>query len=201
MLVTQYLHELIKKMQDNSSPAETIKNWVTLYSDGMYSWAYHKTSRKEVAEDLVQESFLAAVQSIEKFEGKSNPKTWLFSILNNKINDYHRRNFKDLTINDSIGIDLYFDNDEHWKSEQLPHSWTDHSEHLLDNLEFKQTLESCMEKLPENWFSAVQLRYIEEKNGVLICQELDISLTNFWQMLHRAKLQLRKCLEINWFKG
>jgi DNA-directed RNA polymerase specialized sigma24 family protein len=61
-------------------------------------------------------------------------------------------------------------------------------------------LQLCMENLPALWFSAVQLKYLEGKKGELICQELQIAPTNFWQILHRAKLQLRKCLENNWFK-
>jgi RNA polymerase sigma factor (sigma-70 family) len=151
---------------------DTIKCWVELYSDNLYSWALHKTSSKEVAEDLVQETFMAAVQSFGKFEEKSNPKTWLFAILNNKINDHHRNNFRRPTINEETFLNKFFDQNEDWKAEERP----------------------------DNWFSAVQLKYLEEKNGELICQELGITPTNFWQILHRAKLQLRKCLETNWFK-
>lgn len=64
---------------DTSNSTATIKCLVEMYSDNMYSWALHKTSSKETAEDLVQETFLAAVQSFDKFKGDSNPKTWLFS--------------------------------------------------------------------------------------------------------------------------
>ena len=78
--------------------------------------------------------------------------------------------------------------------------WHDDEGHLLDNVEFNNILKSCLDKLPEHWQAAVNLKYIEQKKGDVICQELDIAPTNFWQVLHRAKLQLRKCLEINWFK-
>ena len=81
--------------------AIVIKTWVEAYSDKLYSWCLHKTSSKEIAEDLVQDTFMAAFQAINKFEGKSDPKTWLFSILNNKIADHFRRLYRNPTITES----------------------------------------------------------------------------------------------------
>lgn len=190
----------MQNVMDRSNSAATIKCWAELYTDNLYSWALHKTSSKETAEDLVQETFLAAVQSFEKFKGDSNPKTWLFSILNNKINDHYRSNYRKPKIEDNAIFERLFDKDGQWKSEERPQQWIDDSGHLLDNNEFRITLQHCMKKLPGNWFSAIQLKFIEEKNGEHICQELGITDTNFWQILHRAKLQLRKCLDLNWFK-
>lgn len=185
---------------DTKNPSTTIKSWVELYSDTMYSWALHKTSSKETAEDLVQETFLAAVRHFDKFEGRSNPKTWLIAILNNKINDHYRDSFRKPALADNSLFEKLFDNNLQWKAEERPQQWADETEHLLDNSDFQKTLGNCMQKLPQNWLSAIQLKYLEEKNSELICQELEITTTNFWQILHRAKLQLRKCLEVNWFK-
>lgn len=185
---------------DTTNPTATIKCWVELYSDSMYSWALHKTSSRQTAEDLVQETFLAAVQSFSKFKGNSNPKTWLFAILNNKINDHYRSSFRKPTVNDTTIFETFFDSNDQWKPEQRPQQWADDTGHLLDNDEFQQTLQNCMKNLPENWFSAIQLKFIAEKKSEIICKELGITPTNFWQILHRAKLQLRKCLELNWFK-
>ena len=78
----------------------TIENWVNQYSDALFSWAYYKTSSKETAEDLVQDTFLAAYHKIDSFKGNSQPKTWLFSILNNKIIDYYRLSAKTTKKND-----------------------------------------------------------------------------------------------------
>lgn len=189
---------------DISKPDKTIKCWVDLYSDKMYTWALHKTSRAEVAEDLVQDTFLAAFQSISKFEGKSEPKTWLFAILNNKIAEHFRKQFRNPTITESQSgtslFDTLFDASDQWIKEQRPKQWREEQDNLLDDAAFIKVLQACMGKLPSNWMAAVQLKYLEEKKGELICQELGIAPTNFWQILHRAKLQLRKCLEVNWFK-
>ncbi len=185
---------------DTSNSTATIKCLVEMYSDNMYSWALHKTSSKETAEDLVQETFLAVVQSFDKFKGDSNPKTWLFAILNNKINDHYRSSYRKRVVDGDAIFETLFDSNDQWKTEERPQQWANDTEHLLDNNEFQQTLHHCLKKLPDNWFSAIHLKFMEEKNGEHICQELGITDTNFWQILHRAKLQLRKCLELNWFK-
>lgn len=183
-----------------SNKTNTLKSWVNNYSDTLFTWALHKISSKEIAEDLVQDTFIAAFNSFEKFEEKSQPKTWLFAILNNKINDYHRNNFRNPVLSAAQTKDSYFDEYGNWQPTAMPQNWEDGSEHLLDNSEFKKVLDLCVQRLPKNWYSAIQLKYIDQKNGKQICQELEIAPTNFWQILHRAKMQLRQCLELNWFK-
>lgn len=191
-----------------SNVESEIKKWVELYSDKLYSWALYKTSNKETAEDLVQDTFIVAFQSFNKFEGKSEPQTWLFAILNNKIADYFRKVYKQTTVTESqinkdeskSFFDNFFDSFGKWKKEHQPTEWNNEQINLMDDSDFTNVLQSCLEKLPGNWKAAIQLKYLEEKKGELICQELDISATNFWQIVHRAKLQLRNCLEINWFK-
>ena len=101
--------------------------------------------------------------------------------------------------NDTI-LDIFFESSERWRKDQMPQKWTDDTDNLLDNVEFQQELDNCLKKLPPSCFSAIQLKFIEEKKGNVICQELGITDTNFWQILHRAKLQMRKCLELNWFE-
>jgi len=186
-----------------------LKEWVKTYSDDMLSWALYRTSDRQSGEDLVQETFIAAFKSFDSFKQKSQPKTWLYSILNNKLTDYHRRKFRQQTYTESAlrkedkkaGINDLFDSHDKWNKKREPHSWGPEEENLLDNLEFRTALQGCLEELPENWFSAIQLKYLEEKDGQVICQELEITPSNFWQILHRAKLRLRECLEINWFNS
>ena len=190
-------------MQDEKDVPNTsaiIKSWVELYSDSLYSWTFFKTSNKQTSEDLVQETFMVAVQTFDKFEGNSDPKTWLFAILNHKIYDHYRKNFRKPIVMDNAINEKLFDYNGEWKPEEKPQYWGEETEHLLDNSEFQQALSLCLGRLPENWLSAIQLKYLEEINSEIICQELGITTTNFWQILHRAKLQLRKCLELNWFK-
>ncbi len=189
----------MQNISANSSSKE-IEKWVSLFSDELFTWAFYKISDKELAEDLVQETFLAAYQKINSFENKSEPKTWLFSILKNKIADHFRRSYRNGS-NTTISFEHFFDENENWIPDQKPQKWEMEDEkHLLDNFEFNQTLKNCLQKLPEKWNASIVYKFIEEKNAEQICQELDISPTNYWQILHRSKLQLRKCLEMNWFK-
>ena len=193
---------------NTSNPSETVKYWVTQYADKMYSWAYFKTGSKENAEDLVQDSFLAALTSFSKFEGRSNPQTWLFVILNHKISDHYRKIIRnpvqpektDSYTDPANFFDTVFDRNMGWLKDQVPVAWPLQTENLLDDPDFEKVLSRCMKKLPEKCLSAIQLKYLEEKKAALICQELGVAATNYWQLLHRGKLQLRKCLELNWFK-
>lgn len=192
-----------------SGRTKTIRSWVVLYFDSLYSWAVYKTSSKESAEDLVQETFLVALKSFDQFEGKSTPKSWLFGILRHKITDYHRQKYKHpsaepLATIENEGDVLFgklFNVHGEWNPTESPQPWQEETAHLLDNPDFNKALQDCLKKLPLNWFSAVQLKFLEEKKPEQVCQELGVTPTNYWQIIHRAKLQLRKCLQINWFNG
>lgn len=147
----------------------------------------------------MQETFLAACQSYTNYKGKSNAKTWLFSILKHKIADHYRSKYKNAKeVSPSI-IEQFFDEDDRWKAEFKPTAWTNGTE-LLDDPEFSTTLRNCIESLPVKWSSAVQLKYIKDHDTSIICSDLEITPANFWQIIHRAKLQLRNCLELKWFK-
>jgi RNA polymerase sigma-70 factor (TIGR02943 family) len=181
-----------------------LENWVNQYSDSLFSWALYKTSSKETAEDLVQETFLAAFHKIDTFQGKSQPKTWLFSILNNKIIDYYRLSAKttkqNFSLSEKSGYELsdgLFNDTEHWKNNDINPIW-DQEEELLDNPEFNAAMQDCMEDLPKKWKIALTAKYLTDKNADAICQELEISLSNYWQIVHRAKLLMKKCLEMKW---
>jgi RNA polymerase sigma-70 factor (TIGR02943 family) len=177
-----------------------IKELVEKHTDEMLSWAYHKTSSPEVAEDLVQETFLAALESVEKFRGDSSSKTWLFAILNNKINDHYRKKVYQPALIETTSFADFFGETEGWQKNKKPGKWHE-EENLLDNDEFQKVLQYCLDALPDNWNICVKLKYLSGKKGEEICQEIGITPTNFWQIIHRAKLQLRDCVDGKWFKN
>jgi RNA polymerase sigma-70 factor (ECF subfamily) len=179
--------------------------WVNTYTHDMLSWAAHKVSDVETAEDLVQDSFLAAYHSLEKFENKSSPKTWLMSILNNKIVDHYRQNARSISSNgkftEETATDLsesFFNKQGTWQSsDSFSTIWGDET-HLLDNSAFNEVLQLCLDDLPENWRTAITSKYLIQKSADDICQELGITSSNYWQIIHRAKLMLKKCIEAGW---
>jgi RNA polymerase sigma-70 factor (ECF subfamily) len=174
---------------------------VDTHTSALYSWAHYKVSDPELAKDLVQDTFLVAAERPEAFKGDSSPKTWLFSILNHKIMDVYRKKMRQPVRMDDRGFADFFDRDGNWKKDKRPADWHEEELHLLDNYDFQMVLTECLDALPEKWSTGVKLKYLTEKSGQEICRELGIAPTNFWQIIHRAKLQLRDCVENNWFKN
>jgi len=89
-----------------------------------------------------------------------------------------------------------FDEDDSWIGISEKSDWDELNP--LDNPEFIEILESCLEHLPEKWKIAVLMKYRLDTDTKEICQELDLSITNYWQVMHRAKLMLKKCIDLNW---
>ena len=177
---------------------KALEELVSLHTESLYSWAFHKTSSPTVAEDLVQDTFLAAAEKIAGFKGNSSSKTWLFSILNHKIIDFYRKKTKQQLPFDPQSISAYFEEDGSWQQKKRPKKWDENETHLLDDSDFQAILKMCLDALPEKWNLSVKLKYLMSKKGEEICQELGISTTNYWQMIRRAKLQLRECIENKW---
>lgn len=177
-----------------------LAHWVEQYSQEMFSWASHKVSDADLAKDLVQDTFLAAFEKMDAFQKKSSPKTWLYSILNYKIIDHYRAKVKQPVRIENKTLSTFFTGDGEWISNKKPAKWNEEEGHLLDDLDFNVVLQQCIEALPEKWGAIVKLKYLMNKKGEAICQELGITPTNMWQIMHRSKLKLRECIDNNWFQ-
>lgn len=189
-------------MSAASSAGQRITEWVRLYTKDLLAWAQHRTSDPAAAEDLVQETFLAALERIASFRSDSQPRTWLFAILNNKIADHYRRTARSQTLpfDEERAVAEFFAADGHWTPSRRPAEWTDTDEsQLLDDEEFRAILDECLAALPPQWHSCITLRFLSGADAEAICQELGLSQTNYWQVIHRAKLRLRECLQQHWF--
>lgn len=179
------------------------EEWVHRYTDDLLAWATHKTTALDIAEDLVQDTFLAAYSGLHTFEARSSPKTWLFSILNFKIIDYYRAKAKEQNSEDEISIratqltDQTFDEQGAWANQITNGLWEDET-HLLDDPAFNQVMDICLDDLPPLWRTAITAKYLLQKKGSEISQELGISTANYWQIVHRSKLLLKTCIELKW---
>lgn len=176
--------------------------WVMNYGDYLYSYACLRIDNKELARDLVQETFLAALQSWGKFDGRSSEKTWLTAILKNKIFDVYRKkstslNKQTISIDDSDS-DEFFEESGHWKEGQYPESFGIEESVALENKEFDGILKSCLKKLPPLWKSVFTMKHMDEESSDNICAQLEITTSNFWVISHRTKVSLRDCLQRNW---
>ncbi len=188
-------------MENNTYKIKVIEGWVNQYGDDLFAWAMHKTRSKELAEDLVQETYIACFKSFESFQSKSHPKTWLIAILNNKIMDNYRKKNRLSLIsyenNSMLVADNFFDKNNNWYDEASIDFW-ETKENLGYDEQYKALLKTCLDNLPKKWNLALTYKYLTNKKTEEICQELEISISNYWQIVHRAKLQLKKGMKTSW---
>ena len=182
--------------------------WVDDYGDYLYRYALLRLRDASLAEDMVQETFLAALKASAGFAGRSAPKSWLVGILKNKIADYYRKASRE-----TLFTDLEFLQDEHkeqfiqegpykdgWIHQLGPAEWSPNPGAEFDNGAFWKTFHDCASKLPKNVSRVFLLREMDDVSTDEICALLNITPNNLWVMLHRARMALRRCLEVNWFE-
>src|SRR5579871_1586636 len=170
--------------------------WLSQYGDELYRYALARLRQSQDAEDAVQETLLAAIKTHSPFTGRSHPRTWLMGILRNKVADRLRAAARAAAETDPAELDAWFDAGGHWR--KSPKRWGSPAA-LAESAEFWRVVRSCLTKLPARMAEAFTLRTIEEQGAEAVCRELEISSANLWVLLHRARLRLVRCLEINWF--
>ena len=175
--------------------------WVDNYADSLFSYAFFRVQDRSLAEELVQETFVAALVAREKFKGKSSEKTWFFAILKNKIIDQLRRKYREklqsLETTPEYIVDDFFNEHGEWLVK--PGKWRENPQQDFEQREFVEVLRQCLTGLSANQSDAFTLREFDDVGSEEICKVLGISSTNYWVLLHRARLVIRKCLERNWF--
>jgi RNA polymerase sigma-70 factor (ECF subfamily) len=160
---------------------------------------------QSLAEDAVQETLMAAMQAIDRFEGRSSLKTWVFSILKRKIIDAMRSARREIAASQLTGgseaerdFDELFDERGFWHTERKPQRWTE-PEDSLEQQQFWRIFELCLDHLPARTAQVFSMRELLGLDTDEICKELGISTSNCWVILHRARMGLRLCLEEQWF--
>jgi RNA polymerase sigma-70 factor (TIGR02943 family) len=180
------------------------EQWVDLYADALFSFALKFITQPDQAQNLVQETFLAALKNRSGFKGNSSEKTWLLGILKHKITDHLRLKYKEVPasqlVEENMHIEQFFDNARDGHLAKEPGHWEFNPAALIENKEFWLAFNACISKLPEKTAQAFSLRELDDLDSREICKVLGISSTNLWVLLHRARLQLRQCLELNWFE-
>lgn len=182
-----------------TSAADT---WLAEHGDALYRYAYFRVYDSGTAEDLVQETLLAAWRAHGNFRGESAERTWLTGILKHKIIDHLRRAHREVAIEDlaadADAVDRLFADEsrDHWRVK--PAAW-EHPDGALESSEFWDALRDCLAALPAQQAAAFAATEIEGLSVAEFCKNTDISSTNLYVTLHRARLRLRECLEQNWF--
>lgn len=177
--------------------------WLAEHGDVLFRYALAHTHNRAAAEDAVQETLLAALSAYQTFRGGSTERTWLIGILRHKVIDHARKAAREPRSQDpQAGGDPATDEftpSGKWRAG--PRSWGGNPHEAFEKQEFWDVFEKCLGRLPPRTATAYTLREMDELPTEEICELLESSATNLWTLLHRARLWLRKCLEMNWFTG
>lgn len=188
----------------NSAGPETLLkplHWVDVHGDYLYRFAVARVRRRDVAAELLQETFVAALAAQQSFLGNASERTWLTGILKRKIVDWlrirMRRSTRELPLPDPT-IDEMFDTTGHWVNKPAYGTSNDPS-CRLEREELQRSLTGCLDKLPTTLRTVFVLRYIDEQETLAVTQQLNITANHLWVLLHRARLRLWSCLRRHGF--
>jgi len=190
---------------DKSPQLDDPASWVDLYGNLLYRFALFRVKNPSIAEELVQETFLAALKSRANFQGRSTARTWLIAILKHKIVDHIRQLIREPAsdrveaLSDTFANDPVegnFKDDGGWLNR--PAKWDVNPMKIYEQKEFMAILYRCLADLPERQSQAFMMRELDGLSTEEICKSLNISATNSWVMLYRARMWLRQCIEKNW---
>ena len=184
-------------------PDPSFEQQLVAHRDYLARFALLQLRNQAWAEDAVSETIVAALANPQSFANRSQLKTWLVGILKHKVMDVFRHNARTVALDvdpDSDGHDeldaLVFKADGHF--ETMPSSWGN-PEQEMNSRQFMQMLEACTEKMPVMLGRVFLMREWLELSSEEICAELSLTATNLYVTLHRARLRLRECLDLNWF--
>jgi len=178
--------------------------WVDEHADALYRFALLRVNDPQVAEDLVQDTFVSALRAVDRYRGQASVRTWLIGILKHKVVDHFRKDKREITASD-LGHESeesgqeYFDEKGRWKDP--PRAWDVTPESLLEDKEFRHAFTNCLDDLSPSFRDAFTMKEIDGMKGEEICKVLGITATNLWVILHRSRTKLRKCLEVTWFES
>ncbi len=199
-------HSQIDLFDVGSQELSAPQSWLDKHGDYLYRYALLRLANTDVAEDVVQETLLAALQSRHRFAGKSSERTWLIGILKHKLLDHFRKVGREipaeetrLACEEEKLFQTEHESSGHWHGPNAPADWRQCPQSSLETAEFRKVLHECLTELPPRLASAFALREMEERSSPEICDILGVTDKNLWVMLYRARMHLRRCLERRWF--
>ena len=174
------------------------QDWVDLYGDYLYRYAWSRLRDNNSAEEVVQETFLAGVRFLEQYKGEGTQRGWLLGILKRKIVDHirqRRRYDRDGTSweDNPDPSAMLFDKNGNWREDAFRPGMKMESRELWD------IVRGCLQHLPQGQADVFSLSVMEDMDSDEICSRLEITPSNLWVRLHRARLGLAKCVGSKWF--
>lgn len=169
---------------------EALDSIIRTHARTLYRAARGMGFREEEAEDLAQEVFTTFLETLDRFEGRSQIRTWLFGILHNKVHELRREQYRQ-QLNDPIDevFESQFDAEGRWVRPPLD------LDRMISAQEMNSVIQRCLEKLPAAQREAFVLREMQELETAEICKILGVTVTNMSVLIHRARSRLRECME------
>jgi len=176
------------------------EKWVDRYADYLYNFTIVRVNDHETAQDLVSETFLAGLRSKDNFKGEASERTWLISILKRKIIDHYRRiNSTKGQAEVSIQSMQGTESDEgDWLEERVEDKSEMNALEKIENEELGLAILKCLDNIDERHATIFKMKTIDGVDTDTICNEFDITPSNLWVIIHRARKALADCLQINW---
>lgn len=189
-------------LQDSVHPQDRSidpERWVDDYGDYLYRYAFSRLRNTTAAEEVVQETFLAGLRFQDRYKGDGAERAWLLGILKRKLIDYVRqrnRYDRDGSYEDSHDPSArLFDHNGNWKAGVFGGLQPDEQ---AEASEIWDVVRSCLDHLPKGQADAFVLSVMEHMDADQICHELQITESNLWVRLHRARLGLARCVGSKW---
>ena len=182
-------------------PITPPEKWVELYSDYLYGFAMSRLRNPEAASDCVQDTFLAGIKALERFDGSRDIKFWLRGIMRNKIVDQIRKSVKENKVaieNEDEEILESFWFKYSGIATTNPDPWQFNPRKYYDNSEFWVVFQDCIDQVKDPARQAFVLRVLEDQTTEEVCKVMDITPNYLWVLLHRAREQLKTLLEARW---
>ncbi|HLV15399.1 MAG TPA: sigma-70 family RNA polymerase sigma factor [Xanthomarina sp.] len=174
--------------------------WIDKYSDYLFNFTISRVNDREKAKDLVQDTFFAALKSMKNFKGEASERTWLISILKRKIIDHYRK-INSIKGQAEIKIEFNSEDDEgSWLETRVADADYKTAEDSIINDELGDAIFNCLSKLPSKQATVFRMKTIEGLETETICNDLNITASNLWVIVHRARIAMAECMEKNWFK-
>jgi RNA polymerase sigma-70 factor (ECF subfamily) len=182
-----------------------VQEQLAAHRDYLYRFALLHLRDESRAQDVVQETLLAAMEGRSGFSGRAQLRTWLTGILKHKIIDVFRRQSRETPLqagpeaeSDEDFADLYFNPKDQDHLHTFPTTWGN-PEKSLEQKRFWEIFDACSKQMPPQIARVFTMRELMGLETEEICKELGITANNCWVMLYRARMNLRQCLETRWF--
>ncbi|NNK73913.1 MAG: sigma-70 family RNA polymerase sigma factor, partial [Flavobacteriaceae bacterium] len=150
--------------------------WIDRYSDYLFNYTITRVKDRETAQDLIQETFFAALKSMANFKGEASERTWLISILKRKIIDHYRRtNSAKGKAEVKINFNQEGDDEGSWLEERVADPFDRTAEDKIENTELGLAIHNCLDKLPAKQAQVFKMKTLLGYETEVICNELDIT--------------------------